>query len=187
MNKLNCPICGAAETELLEFKESHVWNGHACDVELHSRYCTTCTSEFAGVEETRFNKRSMLAFKKRVDDMLSGRSIKGIREKLGLTISQAGAVFGGGPVAFCKYEQNDICQTVAMDKLLRMADEFPDVASALMQRAGIAGPQTKDMSSTETSNSRVKVVDDIDKSDSQYYPKQYRRTHEESTKNVKGV
>lgn len=46
-------------------------------------------------------------------------------------------MFGGGPVAFSKYESDDVMQSDAMDKLLRLAAEVPAALDKLMSDAGV--------------------------------------------------
>jgi HTH-type transcriptional regulator/antitoxin MqsA len=58
------------------------------------------------------------AIKKR-NNLLSGEEILKIRKQLGLTQRGAAELFGGGANAFSKYENEEIVQTVAMDKLIR--------------------------------------------------------------------
>jgi HTH-type transcriptional regulator/antitoxin MqsA len=60
--------------------------------------------------QTRDNKRAMLAFKKQVADLLTGFELKALRQRLGVIQAQAAVIFGGGPVAFSKYESDDVMQ-----------------------------------------------------------------------------
>ncbi|HEC06256.1 MAG TPA: type II toxin-antitoxin system MqsA family antitoxin, partial [Thiolapillus brandeum] len=80
----------------------------------------------------------MVAFKKQVDGLLSGAEVRALREKLGLSQADAAKVFGGGPVAFSKYESDDVAQSEAMDKLLRLAAEIPAAFEVLAQRMDAA-------------------------------------------------
>jgi len=73
----------------------------------------------------RTNKRAMIKFKKTVDGLLTGEQVRAVREKLKLSQSDAAKVFGGGPVAFSKYESDDVAQSEATDKMLRLASERP--------------------------------------------------------------
>ena len=86
--------------------------------------------------QTRVNKRLMIAFKKRVDGLLVGAEVQELRRKLGLSQAEAARVFGGGPVAFSKYENDEVTQSEAMDKLLRLAVELPPAFDLLRRRAG---------------------------------------------------
>lgn len=69
-----------------------------------------------------------------MDGLLTGAQIRTLRESLGLTQAQAARIFGGGPVAFSKYEHDDVTQSDAMDKLLRVANAVPE-ALAHLERA----------------------------------------------------
>jgi HTH-type transcriptional regulator/antitoxin MqsA len=64
----------------------------------------------------------MVAFKKEVDGLLTGAQVRALRERLGINQSEAAKIFGGGLVAFSKYESDDVSQSEAMDKLLRAPD-----------------------------------------------------------------
>jgi HTH-type transcriptional regulator / antitoxin MqsA len=118
--KARCPICG----------EGHVTN-HVEQVETeyketkglvasHYQLCDACGSDFAGAAEMRANKRTILAFRKQVDGLLSGPEILALRDRYGINQKQAARLFGGGPVAFSKYENDDVAHSEAMDKLLRL-------------------------------------------------------------------
>ena len=50
----------------------------------------------ADAAQTRVNKRLMIAFKKRVDGLLTGAEVRALREKLSLSQTEATQVFGGG-------------------------------------------------------------------------------------------
>ncbi|WP_341829237.1 type II TA system antitoxin MqsA family protein [Thiomicrorhabdus marina] len=78
-----------------------------------------------------------MIFKKHVDSLLSAEEIRRMREAWGIDQKQAAAIFGGGPVAFSKYENNDVMQSEGMDKLLRAAWYAPDVFEWLKEKAGI--------------------------------------------------
>lgn len=108
--------------------------------ELSTDYCEcdTCGVDMTLPQQTRDNKRRMVAFKKEVDGMLTGAEVRALRERLGLTQAEAAKVFGGGVVAFSKYENDDVTQSEAMDKLMRLADRFPDVYQALRAEKGAA-------------------------------------------------
>jgi HTH-type transcriptional regulator/antitoxin MqsA len=119
INKL-CPICGegcaTAQTELVESE----YKGNKQPLELHFLQCNTCHSEFATAAESKLNKRIVIAFRKSIDGLLSGKEIEELRKKYKLNQTQAAKLFGGGPVAFSKYENNDVAQSGAMDTLLRL-------------------------------------------------------------------
>lgn len=132
-----CPICGEGKLHPEVSKNPVEYKGQTTELDLHFSLCDACGSEEADAVQTRVNKRRMIAFKKRVDGLLTGAEVRAIREKLGLRQAEAAQVFGGGPVAFSKYESDDVAQSEAMDRLLRLAAELPSAFSLLCRRAGL--------------------------------------------------
>jgi HTH-type transcriptional regulator / antitoxin MqsA len=115
-----CPICGEGHvTDHVEQVESE-YKGTTALLPMHYQVCDTCHSDFAGSKEGKLNKRAIMAFRKSVDGLLTGNEISALREKYRLTQTQAAKLFGGGPVAFSKYENDDVSQSEAMDSLLRL-------------------------------------------------------------------
>jgi len=115
-----CPICGEGHvTSLVEMVESE-YKGQTRMLSSHYQLCDTCHSDFAGASEGRLNKRAIMAFRKSVDGLLAGAEILALRENYHLTQEQAARLFGGGPVAFSKYENDDVAQSEAMNSLLRL-------------------------------------------------------------------
>ncbi len=135
--KRKCPICEEGllvDHVVSEEKEYHRTKG---SVALEYSECSFCGSEQANSAQTRANKRAMIAFKKEIDGLLIGEQIRALRNRYQITQSQAARIFGGGPVAFSKYESDDVMQSEAMDNLLRMADRFPQMFYALADKAGV--------------------------------------------------
>ncbi|WP_053322551.1 type II toxin-antitoxin system MqsA family antitoxin [Mariprofundus ferrooxydans] len=141
-----CPICDEGnlsvhyENNPVEYKSvTELVNMAIC-------LCDSCGSESAGKDEMRHNKRALLAFRKSVDGLLSEEQVKKIRQKYRLTQSLAGKLFGGGPVAFNKYEHNEVAQSEAMDGLLRLVAMNEDAYWDLVQIKGMTrdlAPQYK--------------------------------------------
>lgn len=140
MNDSNnlCPICGEGKLHPEVGKNPVEYKGQTTELDLHFSLCDACGSEQADAIQTRLNKRLMIAFKKQVDALLTGAEVRALREKLGLNQAEAAQVFGGGPVAFSKYESDDVAQSEAMDKLLRLAAELPAAFEFLRRHAGLA-------------------------------------------------
>ncbi|HHI93159.1 MAG TPA: type II toxin-antitoxin system MqsA family antitoxin [Gammaproteobacteria bacterium] len=129
-----CPICGEGHLQPRIGRSPVEYKGQTSEVEFHSSVCDACESEQLDAAQLRANKRAMVAFKKQVDGLLSGAEVRALREKLGLSQADAAKVFGGGPVAFSKYESDDVAQSEAMDKLLRLAAEIPAAFEVLTHR-----------------------------------------------------
>ena len=132
-----CPVCG--EGHLAEQQDE-------CEVEYRGHFellpslyslCDVCAVEQTTAEQERRNKRETIAFRKRVDGLLTGQELRALRERLGVSQKEAAALFGGGPVAFSKYENDEVAQSEAMDRLLRLASEVPEALTWLSEHAGV--------------------------------------------------
>lgn len=137
MKKIDiCPICEEGnlkhivEQNITEYKEIEA------PVALHYSECDACGSEQANAVDVRNNKRAMQAFRKTVDGLLTGTEIRAARDYLNITQQQAANIFGGGKVAFSKYEADDVNQSDAMDRLIRVAKEIPTAFKWLAKNAG---------------------------------------------------
>ncbi len=136
-------MCDLCEEGTLEQKQGvNTVTYKSVTRELSTDYCEcdTCGVEMTLPQQTRDNKRRMVAFKKEVDGLLTGAEVKALRQRLSLKQSEAAKVFGGGVVAFSKYESDDVTQSEAMDKLMRLADRFPEVYQVLRAEAGFTVP-----------------------------------------------
>lgn len=130
MKTNQCQICGEGELTYHTEKVRFEYNGVSEELDSHYALCNIC-GEQGGAEEMRKNKRVMIAFKKRALGYLSSAQVKQIREQLNLTQSEAATIFGGGEKAFSKYENDDVIQSGAMDKLLRVVSAHPDTLTEL--------------------------------------------------------
>lgn len=125
-DKTLCPLCG--EGHITPRTEDTVteYRGHKGTVTLRYAECDVCGSEITGDIDGRLNKRAVMRFRKQVDSLLTGEEIRAIREQYGLTQAQAAKLFGGGPVAFSKYENDDVSHSDAMDNLLKLVRRSED-------------------------------------------------------------
>lgn len=131
-----CPICGEGRLHTLALTNAVEYKGQHASIPLLMTECDACGSEQAGQEEARANKRAMMAFRKQVDGLLSGAEIRALRDQLEISQAQAARIFGGGPVAFSKYENDDVAQSESMDKLIRVAGAIPAAFCWLANTAG---------------------------------------------------
>ncbi len=132
-----CPICEEGNLSERVGKNRVDYKGKTTELDSHFSVCDFCGSEQANAQQVRMNKRYMVAFKKQVDGLLTGSEVRSVRERLGLTQAGAAKIFGGGPVAFSKYESDDVTQSEAMDKLLCVAVEVPEAFVYLAERAKV--------------------------------------------------
>lgn len=124
MNQQTCPICGEGHLSEQITKNTVTYKGKTAELDSFYVVCDVCGIEQADASHLRKNKRQMVAFRKSVDGLLSGSEVTTLRERLKLTKADAAKIFGGGPIAFSKYESDDVAQSEAMDKLLRLAQDI---------------------------------------------------------------
>ncbi|MFZ3124836.1 MAG: type II toxin-antitoxin system MqsA family antitoxin [Acidovorax sp.] len=177
-----CPICGeghvTASVQMVEYE----YKGHKAGLPSHYKQCDTCTSDFAGMAESKLNKRIVMAFRKQVDGLLTGDEITALRKQYKLTQAQAAKLFGGGPVAFSKYENDDVAQSEAMDTLLRLVRRSPAAFWALVEEKGLQAdftqqrePVRADVQGTVQLISLPRVQNNTIRPDPHYAPRAFRR------------
>ena len=136
-----CPICEEGVLTIREGRNETEYKGVNGSVRFFYEECNVCGSEQADAALSLKNKRLMIAFRKQADGLLTGAEVRALRERLQLKQSEAALVFGGGPTAFSKYESDDVTQSAAMDKLLRVADALPEAFRHLCKLAGQEVPK----------------------------------------------
>jgi putative zinc finger/helix-turn-helix YgiT family protein len=102
-------------------------NGSVFVEGLQHWQCPHCDAQVETPDQLDFNSNLIRAELKRIrsvarqgSKLLSGDQIKSLRTRFRLTQKLAAELFGGGPVAFSKYESEDINQSVAMNRLLEL-------------------------------------------------------------------
>jgi HTH-type transcriptional regulator/antitoxin MqsA len=131
-----CPICEEGNLTHIVEQDMAEYKAIEALVALHYSECDACGSEQANALDVRNNKRAMQAFRKTVDGLLTGAEIRATRDYLDITQQQAANIFGGGKVAFSKYEADDVNQSDAMDRLIRVAKAIPASFKWLAKNAG---------------------------------------------------
>lgn len=133
MPKEFCPFCDGTNLSVVDSYNQHNVDGQSVSVPARSHGCADCGAVFGNGADMRFNARAMRAATKRLRKLLTGLEVRAIRERLGLTQAKAAELFGGGPVAFSKYESDDVAQSDAMNLLLRLVDLHPHLLEDIAQ------------------------------------------------------
>ena len=131
-----CAECGSLDFEVHIEPDEFQRNGHSYTADVEYSVCRQCGDEVIFTEQIKRNDCILRDAWRKIDGLLTAQEIVALREKLGLTQQEAAKVFGGGVNAFSKYERSEVIQSVAMDKLMRLALEMPAVLSQLKQQAG---------------------------------------------------
>ena len=133
MEKMCCGVCGEPALRTREENSTLTAGDISRVVLVRFTECEVCGSISYDDDQERFNRRQRLAFRKQAEGLLTGKEIQALRSRRGLTQKNAAALFGGGPVAFAKYEADEVCQSQAMDRLLRAYDQVPQLRVWLHQ------------------------------------------------------
>lgn len=136
-----CPVCCEGHLIKSEQMASFEIDQNKFDAEHHFHICDLCATEVATSEDLKFNARSFKSAELHALGRMNGDDIKLFRKNLKISQEVAALLFGGGPIAFCKYEKHDLAPTEAMDNLLWIASKFPFVVDALASRHNIELPR----------------------------------------------
>lgn len=101
------------------------YKGRNVTVQQPGWYCKDCDEVVFDADDAAVSEIAFVALKTEVDNILSPSEVQRIRKKLGLSQRQAGALLGGGPRSFQKYESGTDWVTKAMANLLRLLDHDP--------------------------------------------------------------
>lgn len=172
-----CPICGEGHVIAMQQMVEYEYKGQKTELPSYYKQCDTCTSDFAGMAESKLNKRIVMAYRKQVDGLLTGEEITALRKQYGLTQGQAAQLFGGGPVAFSKYENDDVAQSEAMDTLLRLVRRSSVAFWELVQEKGLTAEFTQQRATLTTFNvvSIHAMRTQTDRPDPRYTPRAFRQ------------
>lgn len=139
MTKLpDCPMCQTpGPWESKDADRTYRYKGREFSLtNVTYSVCRECGFDLVLPHQKRKNEARVRDEHRRIDGLLTGRQIKEIRRRLGLTQAKAAELVGGGPNAFSKYERGEVTQSVAMNQLLLLLDALPDALAVLSARSG---------------------------------------------------
>lgn len=172
-----CPLCGEGHVSTHSEMVESEYKAQKVMLPLVFKQCDACGSDFAGAAESKQNKRALMAWRKQVDGLLTGEEITALRKLYKLTQAQAAKLFGGGPVAFSKYENDDVAQSESMDTLLRLvrgtAEFFWALVSERKMESEFMSEPTKVPAQSNVVHLKV-TRGSSDRPDPRYNPRQLR-------------
>lgn len=110
------------------------YKGVSVVVEMPGWYCDGCDEGVHVGDDMKRSDRALNRLKARAEGLLQSGEIRRIRRRLGLTQEQAGALVGGGPRAFQKYEADDLLPSQAISSALLLLDHDPSGLDVLRAR-----------------------------------------------------
>ena len=134
MKKQTCPMCGNGILSKQETAKQFEYKGKIKTIANYvTNKCDSCNEEIVENESLSNAGKELTEFKREVDGLLTAKQIKKIRQEIGLTQEEMAKYLGGGAKGFARYESGSICQSRAMDNLLRILQKFPSMITYLHQ------------------------------------------------------
>ena len=110
------------------------YKGQSATIQMPGWYCDEFGESIHTGEDMKVSDAALKELKNKAD-LLNAQEVKRIRTKIGLTQREAGAIFGGGPNAFQKYEQGTVTVSKPMSNLLRLLEKHPEDVEELRKYA----------------------------------------------------
>src|SRR3954469_17459007 len=110
------------------------YQGESITFDMPGWYCDGSDEGIHTGTDMKVSDRMLTLLKARVEGLPEPAEIRRIRKKLMLTQEQAGALIGGGPRAFQKYETGSLLPSRAISSALALLDHDPDALSILRAR-----------------------------------------------------
>ena len=108
--------------------------GLSTEVDMPGWYCTNCDESVHSSRDMAVSDRALNRMKAEIAGLLPPEEVRSIRQRLKLSQRDAGAIIGGGPNAFQKYESGEILVSKAISSALILLDSNPEGLAALRSR-----------------------------------------------------
>jgi|ERR1700722_15102624 HTH-type transcriptional regulator/antitoxin MqsA len=111
------------------------YKGQSSTFEMPGWYCDESDESIHTAEDIKVSDAALKELKIKVENLLRPQEVRRIREKFGLTQREAGAIIGGGPNAFQKYEQGTVTVSRGISNFLRVLERHPEEIEELKKQA----------------------------------------------------
>lgn len=132
-----CAICGENSAKEIQRLVEFEYNNTTLRFNEKTWLCECCEGEFADAAQSKHNKRAVIAAKAVAEGAPSCVALRKWRFKWGFTQAQAGLLLGVGPVAFSKYENDDLLPSAPTLRLLYLVTRSDEAVRLLADRMGI--------------------------------------------------
>ncbi|MGJ3494801.1 type II toxin-antitoxin system MqsA family antitoxin [Piscirickettsia salmonis] len=124
--KTQCPLCGEFEVLRQTKAVTHTFKGHKLEVMQPGEYCSACGESILSPADLKATAKEIEQWRSEISGRLTPQDVKRIRNGLKLNQKEAGAIFGGGPNAFSRYENGLARIPKAVEFLFKMLDQYPN-------------------------------------------------------------
>lgn len=123
------PMVRAVRPMLISYKD------RSTTVDMPGWYCADSDESIHTGDDMKVSDAALKALKIEVENLLAPEEVKRIRLSIGLTQRQAGAIIGGGPNAFQKYEGGETMVSKGISNFLRVLERHPEEIEELKKYA----------------------------------------------------
>jgi HTH-type transcriptional regulator/antitoxin MqsA len=123
MNHIDCADCGYLGLQSLLETETFQYKGQSLTVDVDYCRCPICGAETILPAQIERNDCRLRDAWRKADGLMTGVDIGELRNKLRLSVQEAGKIFGVSPEDFARYESGAAMQSEELDKLMRLALE----------------------------------------------------------------
>lgn len=123
---ITCPECGGSLVQETR-KIPYTYKDQTIEVDQPGSWCQKCGEGVLCLTDMKVTEQTLHDHRAIVDGLLTSQEIRRIRKKLNLTQKEAAEIFGGGANAFSRYELGETTPVRAVDNLLRLLDNHPDL------------------------------------------------------------
>jgi HTH-type transcriptional regulator / antitoxin MqsA len=102
------------------------YKGQSATFDMPGWYCHESGESIHTAEDIKVSDAALRDLRIKVEHLLRPQEVKRIREGFGLTQREAGAIIGGGPNAFQKYEQGTVTVSKGISNFLRVLQRHPE-------------------------------------------------------------
>ncbi len=126
---MKCPSCAEAELVHDTRDMPYTYKGESTIIAaVTGDFCPACSESVLGMVESKRVSAEMLEFNKQVNAaIIDPDFIATVRKKLALDQREAGEIFGAGVNAFSRYESSKTRPSLALVKLLKLLDRYPNL------------------------------------------------------------
>jgi len=114
------------------------YKGRSVTVDMPGWYCDESDESVHAGADLKVSDRALARLKAEAEGLLTPDAVRRIRKKLGLTQRDAGAIIGGGPNAFQKYESGEVAVSRAVSSALRVLEMHPESLGQLRESRELA-------------------------------------------------
>jgi HTH-type transcriptional regulator/antitoxin MqsA len=131
------PLCPETGTPMVRDTRPMTisYKGQSSTFNMPGWYSEKCDEAIHEADDSKAYDAALKELKIKVENLLRPQEVKRIRESFGLTQRDAGAIIGGGPNAFQKYESGDTLLSKGMSNFLRVLERHPEEVEELRKQA----------------------------------------------------